>query len=142
MAWPLRWPCCASLVTVREVTLWVTPGPILGESSAKPAMRKIETLMNKAITNCVDWRQDNTEVEYNETRNVSYVKLHGNHIATIGDGFIELYSCGYRTTTTKSRLNAILKEHGNEDGLYQKNYDWFVSTKDGVIPFTEGMILR
>ena len=104
--------------------------------------RKIETLMNQAITNCVDWRQDNTEVRYNETRNVSYVKLHGNHIATIGDGFIELFSCGYKTATTKSRLNAILKEHGNEDGLHQKNYDWFVSTKDGVIPFTEGMVLR
>ena len=104
--------------------------------------RKIETLMNRAINNCTDWRQDNTEVEYNEIRKVSYVKLHGNHIATVGDNFIELYSCGYRTNTTKSRLQAILQAHGDNDGIFQKNYEWFVSTKDGVIPFTEGMILQ
>ena len=105
-------------------------------------MRKIETAMNRAITDGIDWKQDNTEVIYSPERDASYVHLHGNHIATIGEGFIELYSCGYRTNTTKSRLNAILHEHGNGDGIFQKNYDWFVETNGEIVPFSEGMILR
>lgn len=105
-------------------------------------MRKIETAMNRAITDGIDWKQDNTEFIYSPERDASYVHLHGNHIATIGEGFIELYSCGYRTNTTKSRLNAILHEHGNGDGIFQKNYDWFVETNGEIVPFSEGMILR
>lgn len=105
-------------------------------------MRKIETAMNRAITAGVDWKQDNTEVIYSPERDASYVHLHGNHIATIGEDYIELYSCGYRTNTTKSRLNAILREHGNNDGIFQKNYEWFVETNGEIVPFSEGMILR
>ena len=105
-------------------------------------MRKIETAMNRAITAGVDWKQDNTEVLYSPERGASYVHLHGNHIATIGEGFIELYTCGYKTNTTKSRLNAILREHGNGDSVFQKNYQWFVSVNGEIVPFSEGMILR
>ena len=31
-------------------------------------MRKIETLMNRAILNNENWKLDNTEVRYDETR--------------------------------------------------------------------------
>jgi hypothetical protein len=105
-------------------------------------MRIIEKQMNQAILNCKDWKNDNTEVIYSPERDASYVHLHGNHIATIGDTFIELYTCGYQTPTTKSRLNSILQEHGNGDYIFQKNYQWFVNTNGQVIPFTEGMILK
>jgi hypothetical protein len=53
-------------------------------------MRKIEFQMNKAICDCTDWKNDNTEVTYSPERDASYVMLHGNHIATIGDTFLEL----------------------------------------------------
>lgn len=106
------------------------------------AMRIIEKQMNAAILNSKDWKNANTEVIYSPERDASYVHLHGNHIATIGDNFIELYTCGYHTATTKSRLNAILEVHGNGARIYQKDYEWFVSDNGQTIPFTEGMILK
>ena len=103
--------------------------------------RLIEKQMNTAILNSQDWKNDNTEVIYSPERDASYVYLHGNHIATIGDTFIELYTCGYKTPTTKSRLNAILQEHGNGARVFQSNFEWFVIDNGQKVPFTEGMIL-
>ena len=105
-------------------------------------MRVIERQMNQAINHCKDWKNDNTEVLYSPERDVNYVYLHGNHIATIGDTFLELYTCGYKTNTTKSRLNAILKEHGNDARIFQSNFEWFVIDNGNTIPFTEGMVLK
>ncbi len=105
-------------------------------------MRLIERQMNKAILNCKDWKSDNTEVTYSPRRDASYVFLHGNHIATILETSIALYTCGYKTPTTKSRLNAILKEHGNDARIFQKDFEWFVVDNGNTVPFTEGMILN
>jgi hypothetical protein len=103
-------------------------------------MRKIERLMNKAITNQKDWKMDNTEV-INFT-NSSDVYLHGNLIARIGETWIELFDAGWRTSTTKSRLNAILSEHGCPgEYVFQKNFQWFVNYEGGPIPFFSGMRL-
>ena len=104
-------------------------------------MRKIESQMNHAILNCTDWKSDNTEVTYSPERDASYVMLHGHHIATILETSIELYTCGYKTQTTKSRLNAILKEHGNDARIFQRDFEWFVIDNDQTVPFTEGMVL-
>ena len=105
-------------------------------------MRKIETQMNQAILNSQDWKSANTEVVYSPERDASYVYLHGNHIATILETSLELYTCGYKTNTTKSRLNAILKEHGNDARIFQRDFEWFVVDNDQTIPFTEGMVLK
>jgi hypothetical protein len=103
-------------------------------------MRKIETQMNQAIQNEIDWKKDNTKVVYEE--GVSLVYLYNNLIAMVGDTWLELFDAGHQTNTTKSRLNAILSEHGNSERIYQKDFKWFVSTKYGDIPFTDGMKLR
>lgn len=105
-------------------------------------MRIIERQMNQAIMNCQDWKNDNTKVVYSPERDASYVYLHGNHIATILETSISLYTCGYKTNTTKSRLNAILSEHGNGARIVQSNYEWFVIDNGRKVPFTEGMILN
>ena len=76
-------------------------------------MRKIETLMNAAISNNQNWQSGNTSVHFNEESGVSVVRLHGNKIAEVGDTFIRLFDGGWQTVTTKSRLNAILAEHGD-----------------------------
>lgn len=107
-------------------------------------MRKIEAQMNAAITNGVDWKSANTAV-VNED-GVSKVFLHGNKIAEVGDTFIRLFDGGHQTVTTKSRLNAILAEHGERgDRVFQKNFDWFVqmNTVQGlsVVPFFSSMRL-
>lgn len=102
-------------------------------------MRVIETQMNSAILNEIDWRKDNTQVV--NIDGVSFVYLYSNLIAMVADTWLELFDGGYKSTTTKSRLNAILSAHGNGERVYQKDFTWFVSTKDGDVPFGDGIKL-
>ena len=105
-------------------------------------MRKIETLMNEAINDALNWKSGNTVVQ-TDGDNVSRVFLHGNQIATIGVNFIQLFDGKHQTNTTKSRLNAILDAHGIEgERVFQKAGQWFVNVKGGPIPFFNGMRLN
>ena len=105
-------------------------------------MRKIETLMNDAITASKDWKLDNTEVV--TVDGISEVYLHNNLIAKIGDTWMQLFDGGWQSNTTKSRLNALLQVHGiGNEGVFQKNYNWFFQMSDGsTIPFFSGMRLN
>ena len=90
-------------------------------------MRKIEQQMNNAISNNLNWHSANTAVTFDPDTNESTVYLHGNKIAIVGNDFIKLFDGGYQTKTTKSRLNAIMTEHGIAgEGVFQKDYEWFV----------------
>jgi len=101
-------------------------------------MRKIERLMNAAISDSKDFKMDNTEVI--ACSNVSDVYLHGNLIARIGETWIELFDGGRQSKTTKSRLNAILSAFGMEgEYVFQKNFQWFVNYNGSPIPFFSGM---
>ena len=106
-------------------------------------MRKIERLMNMAITHKTDWSSSNTRVEYNNLSNCSSIYLHGHQIATFDHNLkaVKMSSCGYETVTTKSRLNAILDEVKYGCRVFQKNFDWFVSYNDDTASFWDGMIL-
>ena len=96
-------------------------------------MRKIEQQMNKAILNREDFKKDNTEVI--TISDCSFVYLHGNHIATVGDT-LDICDAGWQTVTTKSRLNALLNEFAEGCYVFQKNFDWFLGDADGnVLPF-------
>ena len=102
-------------------------------------MRKIERQMNEAILNRKDFFSSNTSVE-NYVNNITgakeaVVKLHGNHIATVGDT-LQICDAGWQTVTTKSRLNALCNEFAEGCYVFQKNYDWFLGDADGnKIPF-------
>ena len=105
-------------------------------------MRKIETEMNAAIANGKEWKKANTEVTHNAD-GVACVYLHGNKIAEIGEGWIQLFDGGWQTTTTKSRLNAILTANGLPgERVFAKQFDWFVSQVGGAVPFFSGMRLN
>ena len=109
-------------------------------------MRKIETAMNDAISNQVDWKSGNTEIVFDPLEMISIVFLHGNKIAEVGETFIRLFDGDHQTNTTKSRLNAILSEHGESgDRVFAKNFEWFVSmnTVEGIttVPFFNSMRL-
>jgi hypothetical protein len=104
-------------------------------------MRQIERQMNNAITNGKDWKCKNTEVI--SYTNSSDVYLHGNLIARIGETWIELFDGGWQTVTTKSRLNAILAEHGCPgEYVFQKDFKWFIRYNGMTIPFFSGMRLN
>ena len=107
-------------------------------------MRKIERQMNAAITASKDWKNANTEVL--NVDGISYVYLHGNLIAEVDDNGIKLYDGGWQSVTTKSRLNAILTEHGIAgEGVYQHKFEWFIRLYNGteffVTEFRSGMRL-
>lgn len=105
-------------------------------------MRKIESQMNKAIQDSKDWKSGNTSVHFNEENNTSVVRLHGNKIAVVGEDFLEIFDGGWQTTTTKSRLNAIINRfcNGVTDGVFQKNYEWFIRDNNVVRDFENGYI--
>ncbi len=106
-------------------------------------MRKIERLMNAAIVEGKrDWKLANTVVQTDDN-GVARVFLHGNQIAEIGEGFIQMWDGGWQSVTTKSRLNAILAENGLPgERVFQKDFEWFVNMNGTTIPFFSGMRLN
>lgn len=105
-------------------------------------MRKIETQMNAAIAQGTNWSSGNTTVTF-QVPDVAEVRLHGNLIAKIGEGWIQLWDGGWQSKTTKSRLNAILAENGLPgERVFAKQFDWFVDQVGGPIPFFSGMRLN
>ena len=128
--------------------LATAPDPVyIKRVKATPShMRKIEQQMNDAIQNNLNWQSGNTSVHFNEDDCVSVVRLHGNKIAEVGETFLRLFDGGFQSQTTKSRLNAILSEHGESgDCVFAKNFDWFVrmNTAQGLstVPFFNSMRL-
>ena len=105
-------------------------------------MRKIEQQMLTAIRNNDNWQSANTSVHYNEENDVSIVRLHGNKIAEVGDDFVQIFDGGWQTTTTKSRLNVIINEfcNGITDGVFQKNFQWFIKDNNVTRDFESGYI--
>ena len=101
-------------------------------------MRKVEQQMNEAILYRKDFFKGNTSVENYITApgaREAIVKLHGNHIATVGDT-LQICDAGWQTVTTKSRLNALCNEFAYGCYVFQKNFDWFLGDADGnVLPF-------
>ena len=109
-------------------------------------MRKIEQQMNSAIANGINWASGNTQVTHVD--GIAKVYLHGHNIANIDlsipaqvDGAIEMFSCGWRTVTTKSRLNAILQgfTFSGKAQIFQKDFTWYVGTLNQ--PFYEGCVI-
>jgi hypothetical protein len=102
-------------------------------------MRAIEKKMNKAIRSQENFRLDNTEVKVIRNgilHDGIYVFLHNNLIAEFGNNNeIWLASGGWQSNTTKSRLNAICSEFAPNVGIFQKNWEWFVSTADKILPW-------
>ena len=89
-------------------------------------MRKIETEMQNALRNRVNWSKANTSV-FNDNEGNQFVTLHGNLIAQISNfGDIKLSSCGWQTVTSKSRLNANLDTFLNGLSVFQKDFEWFI----------------
>jgi len=98
--------------------------------------------MIAAINSSKNWQSANTSVHFNEESNTSIVRLHGNKIAEVTDDSMTIFDGGWQTVTTKSRLNALINEFCNAvtDGVFQKNYQWFVTDNNVTKEFTNGYI--
>lgn len=95
-------------------------------------MRKIESQMCQAIQSNKNWKSGNTEVITNDT--VSNVYLHGNLIATVTETDMTIFDGGWKSVTTKSRLNALCVEFCiTGEGVFQKDFLWYVRKFVGCI---------
>ena len=55
----------------------------------------------------------------------TYLFLHGNVIARKDeDGNVTLSDCGWRTVTTKERLNGVLALSGSPWRIFQRDFEW------------------
>jgi len=97
--------------------------------------------MNEAIRNNSDFSKDNTSVIHDPSSGDAYVYLHGNHIATVRNKSMQIFDGGWQSNTTKSRLNALCDEFAYGCGVFQKNWEWFVSTRGGTVDFEDGLTL-
>lgn len=97
-------------------------------------MRTIEKNMIAAINNGKNFRSKNTSVSHDN--NETTIRLHGNTIATIKGNKLSVCSAGWKTNTTKSRLNSILS-HFNKPKISQKKFCWFIGNEkfNGEITF-------
>ena len=105
-------------------------------------MRKIETQMNAAIHANKNWQSGNTAVYFDSESGVSVVRLHGNKIAEVADNSMTVFDGGWQSTTTKSRLNALINEFCDAltDGVFQKDFAWYVRDNKVTKEFVNGYV--
>tara|TARA_R110000823_G_scaffold312781_1_gene439770 strand:+ start:251 stop:544 length:294 start_codon:yes stop_codon:yes gene_type:complete len=88
-------------------------------------MRKITEESVDAFLNAKKFKKANMEVEV--LPNVTILKLYGNKIAYMyndPERTLSITNCGWKTTTTKERLNAIPGV-----SIFQKNWQWYLNDK-------------
>ena len=109
-------------------------------------MRKIEREMIQAIIDRRSFTKANTSVSLytsatqmgcgldTDSASEMRVYLHGHHIASYTDkGQLYINHQGWKTRTTKSRLNALVKHVlGDMSCIFQKNFEWFVKQTSNV----------
>jgi hypothetical protein len=61
----------------------------------------------------------------------TFVTLHRTNVVKFNHDKTVLDSGGWKTVTTKRRMNEASKEYGLGYYVYQKDFDWFVSFHNG-----------
>ena len=89
-------------------------------------MRKIEQQMITALKERRNWQESNTSVHWES--GVATVHLFGNLIARYApdEGEVSISDAGWRSATTKSRLNAILETFTGFN-IFQRDFTWYIT---------------
>lgn len=99
-------------------------------------MRKIERQMIQAVnTPGQDLTTANTKVRWSDDQAFVEVLLHNNLIASINwtTNTMAVSDAGWQTTTTKSRLNALLGDLANGSRIYAKSFVWHLATESETV---------
>ena len=88
--------------------------------------RQITKQATRAFLDGDNFKLSNTEVIYNEIDETSYLYLFGNLIAKLDhyNNELTVTNAGWRTNTTKERLNALPKV-----SITQKQFEWYLNGK-------------
>ena len=101
------------------------------------------------ITSAVRSKQNgvfgNTAVSFNSTSTKGMVNLHGNIVAEIDFSRkkVKIFNRGWKSNTTKSRLNCTLEGLGCKYRLAQRKRKWYLLNQDLSVfkEFSEGMVV-
>ncbi len=74
-------------------------------------------------------------------REYTCVKYHATEVVIFSSKAILLDSGGWKSATTKVRMNQASRQYNLGFQVFQKNYEWFVDFRGKVIEFTDGMVL-
>lgn len=97
------------------------------EAKTMIGMRNKKVLKNKRAT-IIAYHDDGIDLIYHNTAVVTYKK----------DNTIRLNSGGYRSITTKARMNDAL---GNRGYVFQKNYKWYFHAGGITREFVDGITI-
>ena len=67
------------------------------------------------------------------------VILHGTAVVSWDKNTISLNSGGWRTVTTKARMNQASNEYGLGYTVWQDRGEWYVNYKGNIVPFEDNM---
>lgn len=81
--------------------------------------------------------RNNTKIE--RLGEYRVVTLHGTPIVKVhSSGAVTLNSGGWRTSTTKTRINQVANEWNLGFSVYQRNFDWYITIGGQSRQFTDG----
>ena len=63
------------------------------------------------------------------------VRYHGTAVVSFNDNEITLRTGGWKTATTKKRMNQTSDQFDLEFNVYQKSYQWFVVHRGQTVDF-------
>lgn len=69
------------------------------------------------------------------------VTYHSTDVVKFNERLIILNSNGWRTHTTKTRMNQASNQFGLGFTVYQKDFDWFVAYKGETYSYNDGITL-
>jgi len=82
----------------------------------------------------------NNTYQWIDNRGIRRVRLHMTDIITYNpNGSMTLNSGGWRTVTTKSRINEFLPKNIS---LYQKDFEWYIKTPIITYKFVDGITIN
>ena len=82
-----------------------------------------------------------TSVFTDNNDNYTKVVYHQTVVVAFNYQEIILNTGGWRTVTTKARMNQTSNQFNLRYRVFQKDFDWFVEYKDTVIPFDESQLV-
>jgi hypothetical protein len=69
------------------------------------------------------------------------VRYHSTEVVKFNEKEIILNSGGWWTNTTKTRINQAAATFALGISVFQKDFEWFVRTNNGVVMFVDGMVI-
>ena len=69
------------------------------------------------------------------------IKYHHTNVVKFNEREIILNSNGYRTLTTKTRMNQASNQYNLGYNVYQQDFEWFISYRGLILPFEDNIIL-